>query len=68
MTDLVERLRSFHHTNSVYGAAQDAADRIEALEALLRELYLFVEPLNDFRPDSPLARKVRAALDKDDGK
>jgi uncharacterized protein involved in exopolysaccharide biosynthesis len=38
MTDLVERLRSFHHTNSVYGAAQDAADRIEALEARIEAL------------------------------
>jgi len=35
MTDLVERLRSFHYANFAYNAAQEAADRIEALEAAL---------------------------------
>jgi hypothetical protein len=67
MSELVERLRS-HNPDMPTRDRFAAAARIEALEALLRELYLFVRPLNDFRPDSPLARKIRATLDKDDGK
>jgi hypothetical protein len=68
MTDLVERLRSFHHTNSVYGAAQDAADRIEALEAALRKI---AEWPPSSRTDDIIGAFIdaklfaRAALDKD---
>jgi uncharacterized membrane protein YccC len=67
MTDLVERLRSFHHTNSVYGAAQDAADRIESLEAALREIASGYPSPADARLGR-LMQIARAALDKEAGK
>jgi hypothetical protein len=66
MTDLVERLRSFHHTNSVYGAAQDAADRIEALEVALEDAIDTLESM-DLHINNPLYERLCAALDKDAG-
>jgi hypothetical protein len=76
MSDLVERLRSFHYPNPVYNATQEAADRIEALEAALWEI-AHQETTDEMEyPDRVgfegahdiLVRLARAALDKDAGK
>jgi len=43
MTDLVKRLRKWDYGESTWGLLEDAADRIEKLEAALREIIVHCE-------------------------
>jgi hypothetical protein len=70
---LQERLRwlasqTFTHGGGMCDEAADELDRLTAINAkllaALEGLYAFVAPLNDFRPDSKLARDARAAIAK----
>ena len=57
MTDLVKRLRvGIHQSTDEQALRNEAADRIEALEAALREITTFIDPYGS------AGRIARAAL------
>ena len=78
MSDLVERLRALvilDEVRSVNTLGQDAADRIEALEASLREIADEMKVVQQKIADPnnclmlfEIEEIARAALDKDEGK
>ena len=56
----IERL--LHDNSALIAQHSNMCQEIERLRKALRELYLFCQDLNDFRPDSRLGREVREAL------
>jgi len=70
MTDLVKRLRKWDYGESTWGLLEDAADRIEKLEAALRDFLLWGDHCQHCDYDDEWAKievRARKALEgKDD--